>query len=191
MRAYEFATPLRTERLSLRLMTMDDVDAVHAYHSRPDVTRYMLFDARDRAAVITKVTEMSSHTSLAIDGDYLQLAVVRSSDDRLIGDLYFSLKSVANDTAEIGWCFNPDVYGQGFATEAARELVRFAFAEVGMRRLVAELDPRNAPSAALCVRLGMRLEGLFVEDMFYKGEWGDTAWYGLLASEWASRGAGL
>ena len=52
MRAYEFTTPLRTERLTLRLMTMDDVDAIHAYHSLPDVTRYMLFDARDRDAVI-------------------------------------------------------------------------------------------------------------------------------------------
>ena len=184
MRAYEFTTPLRTERLTLRLMTMDDVDAVHAYHSLPDVTRYMLFDARDREAVIAKVTEMSAHTTLAVDGDYLQLAVVRTDDDRLIGDLYFSLKSVANDTAEIGWCFSPEVHGQGYATEGARELVRFAFENVGMRRLVAELDPRNGPSAALCTRLGMRLEGTFVEDMFYKGEWGDTAWYGLLDRDW-------
>ena len=53
-------------------------------------------------------------------------------------------------------------------------------------RVRAVLDPRNTPSAALCRRLGMRQEAHFVEDLWFKGEWGDTAVYAILAREWTA-----
>jgi len=48
------------------------------------------------------------------------------------------------------------------------------------------LDPRNHASAALCRRLGMREEARFVEDLWFKGSWGDTAIYAILDREWAA-----
>jgi RimJ/RimL family protein N-acetyltransferase len=53
---------------------------------------------------------------------------------------------------------------------------------------LAQLDPRNAASARLCDRLGMRREAYFREDMWFEGEWGDTAVYALLAAEWRAAG---
>ena len=50
----------------------------------------------------------------------------------------------------------------------------------------AELDPRNTASIALCKRLGMREEAYFVEEMMFKGEWGDTGVYAILEREWGS-----
>jgi aminoglycoside 6'-N-acetyltransferase len=59
-----------------------------------------------------------------------------------------------------------------------------AFGTLGLHRVQANLDPRKTASAALCERLGMREEAHFVEDLWFKGEWGDTVIYALLDREW-------
>jgi RimJ/RimL family protein N-acetyltransferase len=100
------------------------------------------------------------------------------------GALLVKSGQMADRQAESGWAFNPDFHGRGLATEAARELLVLAFADLGMHRVFAQLDPRNAASARLCERLGMRREAYFREDIWFKGEWGDTAVYALLAADW-------
>jgi RimJ/RimL family protein N-acetyltransferase len=66
------------------------------------------------------------------------------------------IKDVANATCEIGWTLHPDHHGVGDMTEAATAVLRLAVGDLGMHRVIAHLDPRNAASAALCSRLGMR-----------------------------------
>nr|WP_227411821.1 MULTISPECIES: GNAT family protein [unclassified Cryobacterium] len=170
--------------MRLRLMTEADIDIVHSYQSREDVCRYLLFDPRDRDTVAAKVAEHIRHTRLESDGDYLQLAVERKDDGQMIGDLYITVKSVENDTAELGWTFHPDHHGQGYATESAKALLALAFDTVEFHRVIAELDPRNDASVNLCLRLGMRREAHFVEDLWFKGEWADTGSYAMLAREY-------
>jgi RimJ/RimL family protein N-acetyltransferase len=104
----------------------------------------------------------------------------------VIGDLYFTIRSVANAAGELGWTLHPDAQGAGYATEAALALLAVGFDRMGLHRIVAEIDPRNAASAALCRRLGMRPEALFVEDLWFKGYWADTAVHAILDREWAA-----
>ena len=177
-----FDEPLVTERLSLRLMTEDDVDAVHDWMSDPEVVRYQLYNVRDRATVAEKVAEYALATRLESNGDYVQPAIV--VDGEVVGAIYFTLSSVDDLTAEIGWVLGRAHQGKGYAFEAASAMLSVAFGEMGLHRVYAELDPRNAASVALCLRLGMRHEAHFVEHMMFKGEWADTGIYGLLAREW-------
>jgi len=128
------------------------------------------------------VAERIPATTIEGDGDKVILAV--EHEGRVIGDLLVKAGRLANRQAEIGWAFNPAYHGRGFATEAARELLVLAFAELGMHRVFAQLDPRNSASARLCERLGMRREGYFRQDIWIKGQWAATAIYALLASEW-------
>ena len=182
---YEFASPLRTSRLVLRTMTGNDVDDIHAYQSRADVCRYMSYEPRTRAEVAEKLEKYSTALVLAGDGDFWQLAIERSGHPgRVIGDVYFTIKSVANGAGEIGWTLHPDFTGAGYMTEAAGAILRIAFADLGLHRVSAELDPRNEASADLCKRLGMRQEAYFVEDLWFKGEWGDTVIFAMLDREW-------
>jgi len=173
-----------TDRLRLRVMTEADIDAVHAYQSRADVCEYLLYEPRDRHAVAEKIAKWSHHTTLEHDGDFLQLAVERRADGQVIGDLYFTLKQVEHASAEVGWAFHPDHHRHGYATEAAMAALRLGFDTIGLHRVIAELDPRNAASVALCRRLGMREEAHFVDDMWFKGAWADTGIYALLENEW-------
>ncbi len=180
---YEHLAPIFTDRLTLRLFEPGDVDAVHGYQSREDVARYELYEPRERDVVAEKVAQYAKSTRIAREGDFLQLAVVRTEDDVLVGDLYFKLKSVVNHTGEIGWTLHPDHQGHGYATEAARAMLGVAFGLLRLHRVIAELDPRNEASIRLCRRLGMREEAHFVKDLWFKGAWGDTGIYAILAEE--------
>jgi RimJ/RimL family protein N-acetyltransferase len=185
---YEFLAPVRTARLVLRAMTNGDVDDVHAYQSSADVCRYLPFDPRTRAEVAEKVAKFSTALVLSGDGDFWELAIERDGDPgRVIGDVYFTIKSAADATCEIGWTLRPDHTGRGYMTEAAGAVLEIAFNSLGLHRASAVLDPRNDASAALCTRLGMREEARLVEHRWLKGGWGDTTIYSILDREWAAR----
>lgn len=186
MHAFEFREPIETERLILRLETDADVDAIHSWQSRADVCEYLLYEPRDRETVAAKVAQHSTHTRLENDGDYLQLAVQRRSDDRVIGEMYFTVDKAEYSTLEIGWVFHPDVAGQGYAKESALALMALGFDTMGAHRILASLTPENTASVRLCLRLGMREEAHFVEDMLVKGRWEDTGVYAMLDREWSS-----
>lgn len=190
MRPLRLTAPLATERLALRAFTTVDIDDAWLYQSREDVTRYLLFDPLSRDEVAERVTLRTAAVSLEHEGDWLILAMELpgSSDDpaRVIGDVTVRLTSVSDATAEIGWALHPDFQRMGYTVEAARAVLDLLFGEVGLHRVYAELDARNAASAALCTRLGMRHEARFVEHSFVKGEWTDTDVYAVLAREWAA-----
>jgi RimJ/RimL family protein N-acetyltransferase len=183
-----FSTPVRTERLTLRLMTDADVDDIHKYQSREDVCRYLLFEPRSREEVAEKVAQHALATTLEKDGDYWQLAVelpaTATAPSRVIGDIYFTIASLANSRGEIGWSLHPDFAGKGFASEAANAVLDIAFRTIRFHRVIAELDPRNGASIALCKRLGMREEAFFVKDLWFQNDWGDTGMYAILRDEW-------
>jgi RimJ/RimL family protein N-acetyltransferase len=174
--------PRRTERLLLRPFRRGDEADVLAYRSRADVVRYMPAEPLKPDEAAAFITERAAATQITADEDKIILAV--EHDGHVIGDLLVRAGKLADRQAEIGWALNPGYHGRGLATEAARELLVMAFADLRMHRVWAQLDPRNDASVRLCERLGMRREAYFREDIWFKGEWGDTAVYALLAAEW-------
>src|SRR5690349_19569807 len=106
----------------------------------------------------------------------------------VIGDVSLTWVSEAHKQGEIGFALHPDYQGKGLAREAAEVMLRLGFEDLGLHRILGRLDARNAASAKLLERLGMRREAHIVENEFVKGEWTDELVYGLLAREWAARG---
>ena len=187
--------PLRTERLVLRTLTPDDLDDVFAYAGRDDVIRYLPWPKRNRDEVAEHLSRRLN-TTLAADGDVIVLGMELppspsdpTAHPRIIGDMTLVLSSIEHRQATIGWVLNPEYESRGFATEAASRVLSLAFDDLGSHRVVAELDPRNTSSAALCTRLGMRHEAHFVHSEIFKGEWGDLAVYAILDVEWNARNA--
>ena len=179
---FDFAEPLVTERLRLRLQADGDVDDVYAWKSDPDVARYQLYEPLSREDVEGRVAEASIATRLENVGDWIELAIELTAESRVIGSIYFTLTQ--DSGAEIGWALTAAYHGRGYAREAATAVLELAFGRLELHRVVAELDPRNAASIRLCERLGMRHEAEFVENMWFKGEWADTGVYAILAREW-------
>jgi RimJ/RimL family protein N-acetyltransferase len=185
---WEYDQPTQTERLLLRLMVDDDLDDVHDWMSDESVTRYQLYDVRSREQVQEHIDKVKVARTLEKDDDFVEFAIVLPATgadrDRVIGCLYFQLKSAENETAEIGWALTASYQGKGYASEAARAVLGTAFGAMGLHRVTAELDPRNAASVALCLRLGMRHEAHHIEDLRFKGGWADTGVYAILDREW-------
>jgi RimJ/RimL family protein N-acetyltransferase len=93
----------------------------------------------------------------------------------------------AHDTqAELGWVLDPAHTGHGYATEAVRELLRYCFADLGVRRVTANCFLDNDTSCRLMERIGMRRELHAVQESLHRsGRWLDTVAYAILKEEWA------
>ncbi|MCP2259216.1 Protein N-acetyltransferase, RimJ/RimL family [Streptoalloteichus tenebrarius] len=182
--------PIRTSRLLLRPFTPSDVDAVLAIYSRPDVVRHLFEDPFSPEDARRAVTRWKDMTRIDDDQSVLRLAVERDDTGQVIGDVMLERLGGRNRQGEIGFVFHPDHHGQGFALEAAQEMVRLGFAELDLHRVIGRCDARNTGSATLMERLGMRREACLRENQHVKGEWCDELVFGVLAGEWEARQLG-
>jgi RimJ/RimL family protein N-acetyltransferase len=172
----------------LRPYTMDDLDAVHDMQSRPEVTRYLLFDVRDRDEALTALRERVASGQPGHEGGdpLLALAVVLPPAGPVIGEVVLFAHSREHRQGELGYIFHPDHGGRGYATEAARAMLGIGFDSYGLHRIVGRLDARNTASARVLERLGMHREAHFVQNELIKGEWTDEFVYAMLEDEWSS-----
>jgi RimJ/RimL family protein N-acetyltransferase len=169
----------------LRPYGLDDVDAVHAYYSRADVSRYLRTSPMSRDAVVELVAARAQRVRPERSGEALALVVEHAG--HLVGDVVLILGGSHVDCGEIGWVLNPAFGGRGLATEAAELLLRLAFDHYGLATVTARLDGRNHASARLCVRLGMDLVGARQE--WTSGESVAVQTYAMPAERWRQRAA--
>jgi RimJ/RimL family protein N-acetyltransferase len=175
--------PLTTERLVLRPFDASDGEAFVDAWADEAWTSMLLTRPMNRAEVVEMIRRRTEPAS----GEIIGLAIVH--DGVVVGDVMLHLQGVGLSEAEIGWTILPQHGGKGYATEAARALLRLGFEHYGLRRVVANLDARNDRSAALCERLGMRREVDKVADFWSKGQWTSSYEYALLRDEWAAERA--
>ena len=124
-----------------------------------------------------------------VEGDTLHLAIVPKGVARLVGDCVLTITSGPHRQGEIGFVVHPDHQGKGYATEAARTLLRIAFEDLGLHRVVGRLEARNAASARVLEKLGMREEAHLVENEWVKDEWQSERVYAMLDREWPTERA--
>lgn len=180
--------PVVTRRLLLRPIDPGrDAVAIHGYRSREDVCRYVPFSPGSLAEMEGRLADPERvRSTIDAEGQVLSLVAERRDTGEVIGDLVLFWHSATDGHAEIGYVLHPDHNGQGFATEAAGALLALAFDELGAHRVTAKLDARNAASAAVVERLGMRLEATFVDGEWFKGEWSTLLVYALLDRDWSA-----
>jgi RimJ/RimL family protein N-acetyltransferase len=179
--------PIVTERLVLRPFQPDDFGALLGILSNPDVVRLLEGDVEDADAVRRSLEIKLRRSALRQEGDWLQLAVVPREGGTMLGFVTLIWVSVEHRQGELGFVFHPDHHGKGFAREAATAMLRLGFDELDLHRVIGRCDARNAPSARLLERLGLRLEAHLVENELIKGEWTDELVFAILHREWRAR----
>lgn len=183
------ALPVRTERLTLRLFTPDDVDDMAAYQGLDEVARYLYRPPRSWQECAEVIERVSAGSRWEADGDALVLAVQPRGEPGVVGEIVLRLQSVTARQVEIGWVLNPTHQGRGYATEAATATAALAFERLGAHRLFARLDVENVGSIRICERLGMRREAHLVEnDVNLDGRWGSEYVYAMLEHEFRATG---
>ncbi len=174
-------------RVLLRGLTEQDVGSLFEIFSNREVMRY--WSREPFTAEADAVTYLEEALRGFESKTFYQWGVARRSDNSLIGTCTLWQLDPQNRRAEIGFVLGREHWGHGFMTEGVIALIDFSFAELGLRRLEADVDPENAASIALLERLGFVREGFLRERWLVAGEVSDSLFYGLLERDWRNRGA--
>jgi [ribosomal protein S5]-alanine N-acetyltransferase len=174
---------LHTDRLILREFVSADWLEVLVYQRDPRYLRYS--DWTDRTPDgVQRFVQMFLDQQAEQPRRKFQLAVTLQAGGRLIGNCGIRQTAAGAREADIGYELSPAQWGHGYATEAARAIVQFGFAELKVHRIWAWCIADNTASARLLERLGLQREGRLREKEYFKGRWWDTLVYGILENEW-------
>jgi [ribosomal protein S5]-alanine N-acetyltransferase len=168
--------------VKLRRLEWGDFDAVHALLSRMDVVRHMLLPLCSPAE-----SEKFLRDSLLESPSDPRRSFVRATGDCPSGHLVGLCGAViprGAEEGEIWYLVDPESWGKGIATEAARQLLDFGFWELGLHRIWATCVPENPASARVLEKVGMRQQGFHVESLKIHGVWKSCFLYAMLAEEW-------
>jgi RimJ/RimL family protein N-acetyltransferase len=182
--------PLHTERLTLRPATVDDIEPTWKFRRLDSVNDWLtgcpadldgyrkLFSEHARLAT-TGIVALGHDDTAPIIGDFM----LRREDAWAQLDVADQARGTQ---AELGWVLDPVHTGHGYATEAVRELLRYCFQDLGVRRVTANCFLDNDTSWRLMERVGMRRELHAVgESLHRSGRWLDTLGYAILDEEWS------
>lgn len=177
--------PLRTDRLTLRPATRADVEATWRFRRLGDVSRWITRapgTLEEYRVDFEDVGSLAKTLVVELDGEVIGDLMLRVEDAWAQAEVADRARGVQ---AELGWVLHPDHAGNGYATEAVRELIRLCFEDLDLRRVTANCFADNVASWKMMERLGMRRETYTVRDSLHRsGTWLDGMGYALLAEEW-------
>ncbi len=174
---------ITTARLVLREIEIGDWPVVLAYQRDERYLRYYPWIDREEPQV-REFVQMLVDLRFEQPRRKFQLAITLPHDGTLIGNCGIRRKPENEWEADIGYELSPEYWGRGYATEAARAVVAFGFADLGLHRVSSWCIADNLASAHVLEKVGMRQEGRLRENEHFKGRRWDTLLYGLLKHEW-------
>ncbi|AOT10394.1 GNAT family N-acetyltransferase [Pseudoalteromonas luteoviolacea] len=174
-------TRINTDRLTLKVMTEKDAAGLFNIFSDPKVMKYWNTDAW--SSIEQALLFISSSADNMETESALTLGVYSKENELLLGKVMLFNYDKESRRAELGFGISSDFWGKGIVFEAASAVIDFAFSDLRIRRLEAEIDPDNIASARALERLGFEKEGLLRERWEINGIISDSALYGLLAQK--------
>ena len=174
---------LRTDRLLLRRVRLDDAEALAERRSDPEVARFQNWIAPypiEKAR--TTVEEVAAMDGPANE-EWWMLTIADPDDTVIHGEFVVHL-TWEGRTAEIGYTLARDAWGKGYAVEAAEAVVEYLFETVGVTRVEGMLHPDNPASAMVLERTGLLWEGHLRSSFWLDGENSDDWVYGMTRPGW-------
>lgn len=172
---------LNTARLLLREFRSTDLDALAAYANSPEMRRYEkgLPDQESAQRFLARAIEK------AVEKPRSQycLAITVPPSDKVIGHISLNSQNPDIKEWEIGWAIRWEDWGKGYASEAARQMLAYAFQVRNAHRVVAFCHADNLASVSVMEKIGMRKEGRLRQTRWFHDSWADEFVYAILASD--------
>ncbi|MFE9723596.1 GNAT family N-acetyltransferase [Streptomyces sp. NPDC005794] len=175
-----------SERLELRELTIDDVDAILAIYGDRETTKHMSFEPRTRAQVGQIVARSVASAGASPRSEYALAIVERHSDD-LIGFGRIATDPHQPRGATFGFALNAKVWGSGYGVESVRLLLGLGFEDLKLHRIWGARSPLNEASARTMAKAGMVEEGIIRQHIERAGKWRDSVVHAIVEDDWASR----
>ena len=173
---------LESECIRLRGIVPDDIDDLFSLFSDTHVMRFW------SRAPMQEQQEAIDYANSIVDGfakrELLTWIIADLNSDKTIGTCSLYDINPAHARAGLGYALIPAYWGKGLAQEAASLAISYGLLELGLHRIEADTDPRNARSSKVLERLGFKQEGLLRQRFVHANEIQDSLIYGLLKNEW-------
>ncbi len=169
---------IETPRLLLREYQLDDWEAVHAYSSDADALKFEAWGPNS-------VVQSKAYVQAAMDHAHekrrsrIELVVCLKETGQVIGACGFLLNERRKGLATLGYTFNRQFWGRGYATEAAQGMVELARTIVGIHTVFAACDSQNIASQKVLHHCGLEPVGMLAELEMVKGRFRDMIYYEL------------
>jgi len=176
---------LETERLILRKMALNDAEAVFAYASDPEVSRYTLWETHRSIEDSRAFLELT--TQKYENGGEPDWGIVYRGDGCLVGACGLVSWEAEHARAEVGFVLSREYWGRGLMPEAVRAMFRFGFETMNLNRIEARCIAENAASARVMEKAGMAYEGTLRQREYIKGAYRDIKLYAILKEKFPGR----
>lgn len=176
---------LHTPRLVLRPFTSQDAGAVHRLASAREIADTMISVPHplDRATAEGWMTRAAEDFAA---GRAVWFAVTRAGDGVLIGSMALKKIDWEHRQASLSYWIGVPFWGQGYAGEAARRVVRFGFEELDLNRIYAFHMVRNPASGRVLAKAGMQPEGVLRQRVRKWGVFEDVVMQAVLREDWTA-----
>jgi RimJ/RimL family protein N-acetyltransferase len=178
-----FIEPIRTSRLVIRELRASDRDALLSIVREPEQIRHMLLFLETEEQLDEFLTKARNSALAERRLDY-HLAVEDRESGQYLGSCCVMVESSEPSSAELGYWFLRENWGKGYATEACIAMLNLAFGELGFHRVWGKCHVRNAESAKVMEKLGMKYEGTLREHVWLRDHYRSSLIYGILAHEY-------
>ena len=178
--------PIRTKRLLIREFQPGDREALLAIVRDPDQIRHMLLflDTEEQLDDFLSMAITSADTQPRLQWHF---AVVDATTGRYLGSCALMVEQDSPSSAELGYWFLREAWGQGYATEASVAILELGFRRLGFHRVWGKCHTQNAASAKVMEKLGMAYEGTLREHVRLRDHFRSSRIYGMLADEYGSQ----
>jgi len=171
---------IKTPRLVVRTLKVEDAPSLFSYRSLPAIYRYQSFKPKTVEEVEQFILENTKHFDK--EGIWYQLAIVL--EENVIGDMGLHFIGPMNLLCEVGYTLSQEYQHKGYAREAVKYLLKYLFEERKKHKVIGSVDPENIPSIKLLENLGFKREGILRKSVLEENEWKDDVVYGILEEEW-------
>ncbi len=171
-------------KINLRPVTKHDAQSIYQYARDKEISRYTFIPYPYK---LEDALHFIRHTQIAArKGTEFNLGIESKVTGQIIGMIGLMYVSKKHQRAEIGYWVAKSFWGKGHATEAIRLMLRYAFDQLGLVRIVAGVLHPNAASARVLEKVGFLLEGCLRRHVLQHGQWLSEFRYGILKEEFDS-----
>ena len=171
---------LKSERLLLRKITMEDAEDFFVLRSDVNAMKYI---DRPKPGSIQDIYELVAKISAGIQkNESIGWAITLKDKPGMVGSMGFHLIEQENYRAEIGYMLHPSCWNKGYMSEAIKIAIEYGFNEMKLHSIEAKINPENTASARLLKKNQFTKEAYYRENYFFNGKFLDTEIYSLLTT---------
>ena len=174
---------IKTKRLLLKEISWSDLNLVHNIHSVPEVDEFNTLGIPKVLDETKSVMQPDIEDQQKNQRSRFCWKIVDTASNEFIGLAGMFLSNNKFKMAEFYYKFYPKYWGNGFATEVAKELIKFGFQKYGLHRIEAGVAIGNKASVRVLEKAGMTCEGIRRKILPIRGEWKDNFHFAIVEDE--------